>query len=234
MLVAIVIAFLAIAYRIRKHLFTKAEFAVLSIFIANWVIIELQISICDHCLFPEKRYWVQAGVLLLGWTAWGICRFSSALSYKFRPARYVLLVAVACLVVVEIAMLVKPHIPGSRRYAYLQAVDWAAEKIRADWKGPAMDEHVKYLSSNYRHPNRPVVCAHTPRLPYVLNGRRSLHSDESVYDILDIPDYICDEEGKLDLAAKWLHGAKYELMDRLTTGKRMFALYRRKGDEAAR
>ena len=131
-------------------------------------------------------------------------------------------------------MLVKPHIPGSRRYAYLQAVDWAAEKIRADWKGPAMDEHVKYLSSNYRHPNRPVVCAHTPRLPYVLNGRRSLHSDESVYDILDIPDYICDEEGKIDLAAEWLHGAKYELMDRLAIGKRTFALYRRKGKEAAR
>ena len=229
MVVAIVIAVLAIAYRVRMRLFTKAELAVLSIFAANWVMMELQITICAHQLFPEARYWVQSGVLLLGWTAWGIYRLSSALSSKFRPARYVLPVAVACLAAVEIVMIMKPHIPGSRRYAYLQAVDWAAERIRADWKGPAADEHMGYFNRNYRHPNRPIVSAHTARLPYVLNGRRST--------VLagDVPDYICDEEGKIDLAAEWrLHGVRYELMDRLTVGKRTFALYRRKGGESAR
>jgi len=228
MIVAIVIALLAIAYRVRMRLFTKAEFAVLSIFIVNWVTIELQIAICDHVPFPEKRYWVQAGVLLLGWTAWGMYRLSSAMSSRFRPARYILPAAVAGLAVVEIVMVMKPHIPGSRRYAYLRAVDWAAEKISADWNGPAMDEHMGYSSLNYRHPNRPVVCAHTARLPYVLNGRRSTVLDG------DVPDYICDEEGKIDLAAERLHGARYELMDRLTVGKRTFALYRRKGGEPAR
>ena len=228
MIVAIAIALLAIAYRVRMRLFTKAEFVVLSIFVVNWVTIELQITICDHILFPEKRYWVQSGVLLLGWTAWGIYRFSSALSSRFRLARYVLPAAVACLAGFEVLMIMKPHIPGSRRYAYLQAVDWAAERIRADWKGPAKDEHLEYVGSNYRRPNRPVVHAHTARLPYVLNGRRSLRGDESVCDIHDIPDYICDEEKNIDLAADWLHGARYELMDRLTVGKRTFALYRRR------
>ena len=130
MIVAIAIALLAIAYRVKMRLFTKAELAVLSIFVANWVTIELQITICDHVLFPEMRYWVQSGVLLLGWTAWGIYRLSSALSSKFRPARYVLPAAVACLAAVEIVMIMKPHIPGSRRYAYLRAVDWAAERNR--------------------------------------------------------------------------------------------------------
>ena len=221
MIVAIVIALLAIAYRVRMRLFTKMEFAVLSIFVANWVVIELQIVICDHRMFPEMRYWVQAGVLLMGWTAWGLYRLSSALASKFRPARYVLPAAVACLAAVEIVMIMKPHIPGSRRYAYLRAVDWAAERIRADWKGPAMDECMEYTNVNYRHPNRPVVRAHTSRLPYVLNGRRSTALAD------DVPDYICDEECEIDLAAESLHGARYELMDRLTVGKRTFALYRR-------
>ena len=228
MVVAIVIAALAIAYRVRMRLFTKAEFAVLSIFVANFAMIELQIAICDHRLFPEMRYWVQSGVLLLGWTAWGIYRLSSALASKFRPARYVLPAAVACLAAFEIVMIAKPHIPGARRHAYLQAVDWAAERIRADWKGPAMDECMGYFNLNYRHPNRPVVRAHMSRLPYVLNGRRSTALAD------DVPDYICDEENKIDLASELLHGASYELMDRLTVGKRTFALYRRKGGEAAR
>ena len=125
-------------------------------------------------------------------------------------------------------MIMKPHIPGSRRYAYLRAVDWAAEKIRADWKGPAKDEYMGYSNLNYRHPNRPAVRAHTSRLPYVLNGRRSTALAD------DVPDYIYDEECEIDLAAESLHGAKYELMDRLTVGKRTFALYRRRGGEAAR
>ena len=152
MTVAIVIALLAIAYRVKMRLFTKAELAVLSVFIANWVTIELQISICDHVPFPERRYWVQAGVLLMGWTAWGVYRLSSALSSRFRPARYVLPAMVACFAAIEIAMIVKPHVPGSRRYAYLRAVDWAEEKIRDDWKGPAMDEGMEYSNRNYRHP----------------------------------------------------------------------------------
>lgn len=228
MVVAIVIAALAIAYRVRMRLFTKAEFAVLAIFVANFAMIELQIAICDHQLFPEARYWVQSGVLLLGWTAWGIYRLSSALSSRFRPARYILPAVVACLAVVEIVMIIKPHIPGSRRYAYLQAVDWAAERIRADWKGPAVDEHMERSNLNYRPPNRPIVCAHTSRLPYVLNGRRG------VAFVDDVPDYICDEEKKLDLDSEWLHGARYELMDRLAVGKRTFALYRLVGKELAR
>ena len=82
MIAVIAIAAVAIAYRVKARLFTRAEFAVLSIFVVNWVMIELQISICDHSPFPEKRYWVQAGVLLLGWAAWGMYRLSAALSSK--------------------------------------------------------------------------------------------------------------------------------------------------------
>ena len=50
----------------------------------------------------------------------------------------------------------------------------------------------------------------------------------------DVPDYICDEECKIDLASRSLRGARYELVDRLTVGKRTFALYRRARKEFRR
>lgn len=231
MIAVIVIAAVAIAYRVKARLFTKAEFALLAIFAVNLTMVELQIAICDHCAFPEKRYWVQAGVLLSGWAAWGVHRLSAALATRFRPARHILPAAVACLAIVEIVMIMKPHIPLSRRHAHLQAVEWAADRIREDWKGPAADGQMEYFDFEYRQPNRPVVRAHTARLPYVLNGRND--SLSAVFED-DTPDYICDEEGKVNLSPKTLHGAKYELMDTARFGKRTFALYRRTGKEPAR
>ncbi len=224
MIAVIAIAAVAIAYRVKARLFTKAEFAVLSIFIVHLVMVELQISICDHSPFPEKRYWVQAGVLLSGWAVWGLVRFSAALSSRFRPARYLLPAAVVCLAAVEVAMIAKPHVPFSRRYAHLRAVDWAEEMIRADWKGPSKDKGIEFITAEYRQPNRPIVRAHTARLPYVLNGRNDSVS-QAFED--DTPDYICDEEGKIDLLSESLHGAKYELMEKAKFGRRTFALYRR-------
>ena len=227
----VVIAAVAIAYRVKARLFTKAELAVLAVFIVHLAMVELQISICDHSPFPEKRYWVQAGVLLLGWAAWGIARFSAMLSSRFRPARYLLPAAVACLAAVEVAMIAKPHVPFSRRYAHLRAVDWAEERIRADWKGPSKDSGIEFIVSEYRQPNRPIVRAHTARLPYVLDGR---NDSVSMAFEDDTPDYICDEEGKVDVVSESLHGARYELMDKARFGRRTFALYRRVREGPAR
>ena len=231
MIVVMAIAALAIAYRIKARLFTKSEAVILAIFAVNWLMIELQIVICDHRTHPEMRYWVQAGILLSGWAVWAVHKVSISLAEKIRPAKYVLPLIVVCLAITETVMIAKAHIPVGRRYAYVQVVDWAKDLIKADWRGPEKDEGIEYFNGEYRQPNRPIISCHTARLPYVLNGR---NDSVSGYFENDTPDCICDEEKNINLSSPALHGACYELMDKCEVGKRRFALYRRAGKESAK
>lgn len=230
MIAVIFIAFAAIAYRVHKRLFSKAEATVVAVFVACFVMVWLQIFICDHVAFPEKRYWVQSAILLSGWAVWGIRELSKQRNKVLAfCGRYVLPIVIACLALTDVVMLAKSYIPGSRRHAYVKAAKWAAEKIRDDWKGPSRDEKVDFFAGEYRHPSRPIVRCHTARLSYMVGGRK----DHTVHQSDDpMPDYVCNEECKLDFDAEPLKGAKFELMDRLVVGKRKFALYRRVEESA--
>ena len=226
MIVFLTIAALAIVYRLAKGLFTRKEALVLAVFLVNFLFVFLQSAICDSVWMPEKRYFIQSGVLLLGWTAWGVFAFSRAAAAKFPPAKFAFPVLVAVFALIEVAMLVKPVVPGSRRHAYLAALDWAKERIAADWHGPAADgrERIAFFPGEYRDIARPIVHAHTARLPYLLGGRNDSVSHRFANDA---PDYVFDEERKIDLAAFADKSARYELMEKVSFGKRTFALYRR-------
>jgi len=221
----IFIALAAIAYRVSKRLFSKAEAAVVAVFGVCLAMIWLQIFICDHVSFPEKRYWIQSAIMLSGWAVWGIRELAKQRNKVLAfCGRYLLPTVITCLALTDLVMLAKPYIPGSRRHAYVKAAKWAAEKIRDDWKGPSRDEKVNFFAGEYRHPSRPIVRCHTARLSYILGGRK----DHTVHQPDDpMPDYVCNEESKLDFGSQPLRGAKFELMDRLVVGKRKFALYRR-------
>lgn len=231
MIVLLTIAALAILFRLAKGLFTRQEALVLAVFLVNVLFVFLQSAICDSVWMPERRYFIQGGVLLLGWTAWGVFAFSRACAARFPLARFAFPVLVVAFALLEVGMLVKAQVPGSRRHAYLAALDWARGRIRADYRGPKADAQVAYFSGEYRDASRPVVQAHTARLAYLLGGRNA-----SVAHLFadDVPDYIFDEERKIDLSAfaKW--GASYELMGKAMFGKRAFALYRRVGKDGAR
>lgn len=225
----LVIAALAIAYRIWKRLFTRAEALVLAVFLVNVLFVFLQSAVCDRIYRPESRYFIQGGVLLLGWTAWGVLAFSRRLAATCPPARFAAPALVAAFALLAAAMLVKAHVPGSRRHAYLAALDWAKVRIAADYRGPCADDAVAFFPGEYRQRARPIVHAHTARLPYVLGGR-----NDSVSHLFadDLPDYVFDETHKIDLAAFARHGARYELMETATFDGRDFALYRRADDAA--
>ena len=231
MIVLLTIAVLAILFRLAKGLFTRQEALVLAVFLANFLFVFLQSAICDSVWMPERRYFIPGGVLLLGWTAWGVFAFSRACAAKFPLARFAFPVLVAVFALIEVVMLVKPVVPGSRRHAYLAALDWAMPRIAADWHGPAADERVAFFPGEYRDVGRPIVHAHTARLPYLFGGR-----NDSVSHLFadDAPDYIFDEERKIDLAAFADKSARYELMDKVAFGSRTFALYRRVGKDGAR
>ena len=223
MIVLMLIAVAAVAWRIATKRFTAAEWILLAIAALNHVVLTGQImfesgSFVMGC--PERRYWIQSGVLFLGWAAWGLSEASRLVAQKWSPAKFLLPVAVAVLAAIDVAMLVKPHVPGSRRNAYLRACDWAAEKIRADYRGLAKDAAWVYSDLEYHAENRPVVLAHTGLLAYRLDGRQA---SLRVFGSIDLPDYVFDEDKNVQLPK----GARYELMDRVTFGKRSFSLYRR-------
>lgn len=232
MFAVIFIALAAIIYRVRRRLFSRTEAAVLAVFLVTLAFVWMQIALCDHKAFPEKRYWIQSAILLSGWAVWGVRELANHKSKALAICgRHLLPVAVACLAIVAVAQLVKPYIPGTRRNAYIAAANWAAEKIREDWSGPSRDESVDFSIVEYRHPARPIVRCHTARLACLLDGRK----DPTVHRAGDpLPDYVCDEEKKIDFGAKPLCAAKFELIDRLQVGKRRFALYRRSREEVTK
>ncbi len=223
MIVLLIIAVAAIVWRIATKRFTAAEWIVLAIAVLNYAVLAGQMLGCygfRNYDPPEQRYWIQSGVLFLGWAAWGILEVSRLAAQKWRPAKFLLPIVVVALMAIDIAMLVKPHVPGSRRNAYLRACDWAEEKIRADYQGPAKDTERVYGNQEYHEEKRPAIIAHTGLLAYRLNGR---HASPGNFGAIDLPDYVFDEDKKIHLPKD----ARYELMDRVSFGKRSFSLYRR-------
>lgn len=223
MIVLLVIAVAAIAWRIATKRFTAAEWIVLAIAALNYAVLAGQMLGCygfKNYDPPEMRYWIQSGILFFGWAAWGLLEVSRFVAQKWRPAKFLLPLVVAVLVAIDVAMLMKPHVLGSRRNAYLRACDWAEEKIRADYKGPAKDAAWVYGDQEYHDEKRPALVAHTGLLAYRLNGR---HASPGKFGAIDLPDYVFDEDKKIHLPT----GATYELVDRVSFGTRSFSLYRR-------
>lgn len=222
MIAVFALAAVAVAWRLATRRFTRAEWVLLVIVLLNYLVLSGQMLCWGFSRFepPESRYWYQTGVLLLGWAVWTLSEASRLASRRFAAARFLLPLAVAVYAAIDVAMLVKPHVPGSRRNAYLQACDWAGERIRADWKGPAADEDLFYDDAEYHSPRRPAVQAHTGLLPYRLGGRQS---DYGRFGQIDLPDYIMDEERKIEFPPE----GRYELMEKARFGRWSFALYRR-------
>ena len=221
MITVAIVGLAAVAYRIATRRFTRLVAVLLLIGVVNFVMVWAQISMKFGRLWPETRYWIQSLVVFFGWAAWGVGYAAKRIAAVFRPARYALPLAVALFVVYDMVMMFKPLIPVGRRNAYVRECDWAVERIREDWKGPSEDAASRFSITEYHPPRRPVVLAHTNRVPYLLGGRKSVMK---FFGRADTPDYVVDEVKKIELPA----AAEYELMEERTFGKRKFALYRRK------
>lgn len=217
----IALAFLSlavIAVRIKRRQFSRAEGALLAVVAVNYAVVVGQ-SLFEgghfHLNFPEARYTIQSTLLLYPWGIWGVI----SLFRSGRLASRCLAAAFAGFAILAVVMLVKSKIPGSRRYAYVRACDWAVERIRADWDGPPKDAAFEFYPQEYHSPNRPVVEAHTARVPYLLGGR--LTSRNMIGDV-DIPDYWFDNVDREDPPTNG-----YYKVDAYRCGKYRFELYRR-------
>ena len=219
MTIIIILALPVIGWRIYHRQFTRAEWIMLAVAVGFWAMVVVQSMVASQCM-PEKRYWIQCGVLFVGWAVIALDKIS-ALVVKRMSRNLLPSIAVGCFAALALVMLIKAYIPGSRRNSYLLAMDWAANIIRADYCGPTEDKEYFYSDKEYHLMRRPAVLAHCHRLPYILNGR---HPSPRKFGKVDIPDYIVDEEARL----KFPEVGTYEKMAEKKFGKRTFLLYRRK------
>ena len=226
MTTALTVLSLAVAaYRIRKGLFTRLEWFLLCLWLGHFALEEAQLLVKFHHFRYDPRYFRPVSFLSWGWLAWG-------LSAWWHKVKWYALAAFAAACAYDAVMVFKPLIPGSRRAAYVQAGDWAARRIREDWKGPARDEKETFALLEYHPPFRPIVHAHIARVPYLLGGRYSFMEH---FGAADNPDYwVIDTkrdtrwwlpEMKRISPFPWL--PDYELIDKARFGKRDFEIWRR-------
>ena len=208
----------ALVWRKRKGQLTRVEIVTLGIAFVAVLMVWLQIVICDHQLFPERRYYSQALLLLFPWAVWGLrelCRI------RRWPFARILGAVVVGITLYDGVMLVKAGLPVGRRAAYSAACDWAAKEIAADWRGPARDAEVDFMLKQYVTPARPIVDGYTRRIAYLVGGRRLSNQRVGV----DVADYWVGDLRRQDPPAEG-----YEKMGEFTRGKYSFGLYRRKTD----
>jgi len=180
-------------------------------------------------LMPESRYYLQSLVVLVPLIPLALLRF--------RHGRKLLVVLLLALAAHAVGYLVKAHVPGSRRNQYVAACDWAAETIRADYKGLKRDVEPFFSQDDYHPLGRPVLVAHAYRLCYLLEGRPGLvygreadvpvpaHLVETKYGLADIPDYIVDESRRIN--RDWWAVADFEKLAERRFGQREFVIYKR-------
>jgi len=209
------------AYRIRRRLFTRAEWILLALW-AGHFLFELAVMYGEFMRFRfEARFFRPAEFLTWGWLAWGVVRLWCC-GPGWRRMFFALL---GLVLLYDGIMLTRAKIPAGRRNAYAAACDWAAEKIREDWKGPACDTNFVFTLGEYRTDRRPVVDCHSARVPYLVGGR-SNGMDDGVYEQvaeLDRPDYWIQDLRTDDPPT----GSEWELMGTFRRGKYELPLYRR-------
>lgn len=225
MIVVGILSLMAVVWRVRMRVFTREEIVLLAIVFVNWAVICAQINVADGVVFPEKRYWIQSFVLMCGWAMWGLDRVTEVLSRKKHVCKYILPVLVIVLIIFDFVMVFKPHIPIGRRYAYYKACAWAEDVIRKDWQGSERDLNNPFSIKEYHRPNRPVVRAFSQRLVYNLKGRRD---NVGIFGVVDIPDYIVIDTGKMNSKKNRRPGNGYEKISEAVFVSNKFELYKRK------
>lgn len=207
-----------ILWRLKWRRASRAEVLLAGLVLMNFLVVFAQEKFGGVHPFPEARYYNQTYLLLYPWGIWGVLQLMSKV--KRINARICLGVVFGVFAIYDGVMLIKAHLPVGRRSAYEASIQWALPKIAADWQGPKRDELSVMNGKDYHTPYRPVVAAHSARLPYLLGGRDSIFW---AYEKEDVADYWFSDIRRDEPPAKG-----YDLMDEFKQGKYTFQLYRRK------
>ena len=155
-------------------------------------------------------------LLIYPWGLWAIHRL-----WRFRrlPSTRFIALLLTGFAVYDLGYLIRVRIPGVRRQVYIEACDWAVDRIRADWNGPARNKSDVFLPDNYYSPYRPYVMAHTSRVGYLARGSRYKRQLKKLG--IDC-DYWFDQ-----VSDKMRPPAGYERLGVFERGKYRFELHRK-------
>ena len=157
------------AYRIRRKIFTKGEAVLWGLFLANVVLVQLQLYVENWRFKVDLRYLSPAFALL-----WCVCAWPLAELWK-RRGRLVFVFAAVFSVAfgVNVFRVVKHHFGLGNRSRKTIVSAWAANEIKKDWNGPRQDADLRWSPREYNTRARPVInCAPSYRsIAYLTGGR---------------------------------------------------------------
>ena len=227
-----VVAFLLCRVVLRKA--RPAELLLPGVVLLSFVLIQAQMSVegglggimafFDMPIF--WRYHLPTWPLLMIVVAFAICELS-----RMVPRRFALPVVLA-LTVLVVGESARKYCKFERRWgdelrAMAKADAWAAEIIRADWKGPGecartWNPHI------YNSDRRPLVVDAGGFLAYQVGGScpESKESDNTSLWPKENPNYMFLPEGCCEPYVRWYLKNGGEVMAERVFGGRRFTLYR--------
>ena len=152
-------AIAVIVWRIRRHLWTRAETVILGAIVLHALLLILQVALADHKLYVSRRYLLPAAALGFGWTAWGAMEVYRHLSRQFR------ILALVAGAVLALFLLWDGMVPGIKeRYGAAKASKRAVEAaavaaIRAEWPQPQPPGEKVWNPDHYLPRRRPVIAS---------------------------------------------------------------------------
>jgi len=229
-----ILALAVAVWRIRRRLFTVAEWALLVLFVLHFLLTQLQVAVEGVSVvgiwglfYVDWRYVNPAFFLSWGWLAWAVSQLWNR-QWRIRgrvvAVRHVVLVLLSVMVVYGLRKTVRSNFPWVKRSWIVAACEHAADRINQDWKGPSRNATNEFWLSEYNSPLRPNVHGPSGRLAYLVNGCAvDKWPAESGPD--KVPDYW------LSSGLSWEDlpppGLKFTCIDSFKCGKRDYKLYRR-------
>lgn len=184
----VLLTWFAVAVFIVRLIFrkaTKGEIALMAFFVLHTLLIQAQMFVSEDSFLYNFRYHAPSYPLLYGWCAYPFV----ALCRRWK----VLTIPMISLLVVAIVRTHREVEPGEKiRRAGLEMYQWAADVVKADWKGDATVPKIR-ARRFYRPSLSPSVAA-PPAVAYLVHGRQTYGVPnwwkQPVEDWEEMPDYI--------------------------------------------
>lgn len=210
----VLIALVALGWRMKRGLATKAEITLWLIWLVHLVIVASLTAAVREEHTIDTRYLKTVDCLVWGAAIWALL--------KVKYGKWIVSAVLALLVVYNAVMFTKHLVPGSRRNANLIACEWAQKVIADDCRDrdTAPDSKLFFLHE-YTTGGKPVISPISKRMNYLLKARNAcLEFGEKE----GRPDYIVEEDKRLKFEP-W-QKSDYFLMDELQIKNRHYSIYK--------
>lgn len=172
-ILVLLVALAAVVWRAFIRKMTVAEWSLVAFVGLNIFIVQLQMFVGENGKLDWiLRYHQAAIVFLYGWAAWGVVSLADRLPGRWRTAMFLLAgLWFAGSAGTSLWRIAKQEFVDSNRSARARAAEWAAEIVRKDYDGPALDAGRFFTLQDYHSSRRPIILSDGAYLVTLLGGR---------------------------------------------------------------